>query len=219
MAGDDARPAEVAAAAAGVLVANSAPHLASWAAAREHLTPLPGRRSSPRVNLLWGATNLLGGLALARRAARRPPADRRWDRRLVWFEGGWAGFAAWIVASEALLGVNTRPGSASRPPPAVTPVARWPRAVLAGAAVANAAPHLVSAAARREHLTPLAGGRSSPRLNLAWGGVNLAAGLALLRRRGGASRWDRTLPAFEAGWAAFALSVWATEYVTGYNSG
>lgn len=37
---------------AGVLVANSAPHLATAVAGRQHLTPLAGRDSPPAVNLV-----------------------------------------------------------------------------------------------------------------------------------------------------------------------
>ena len=90
----------------GLLVANSAPHLASAVAGREHLTPLAGRGSSPLVNLVWGAANLAGGLALVR-VATGP--GRRWDRRLVAFEVGAVTFAAWMAASEGLAPMNTRP--------------------------------------------------------------------------------------------------------------
>ncbi len=67
----------------GVLVANSAPHLASAVARRRHLTPLAGRDSSPAVNGVWGAVNLAGGLVLLRRSAGAP-ATVRWDERLHW---------------------------------------------------------------------------------------------------------------------------------------
>ncbi|WP_324651499.1 hypothetical protein [Georgenia sp. H159] len=90
----------------GVLVANSAPHLASAVAGRRHLTPLAGRESSPAVNGVWGAANLLGGLVLLRRVAGAP-SPSRWDGRLHWFEVGAAGFAAWMAASELALRVNT----------------------------------------------------------------------------------------------------------------
>jgi hypothetical protein len=60
---------------AGVLVANSAPHLATAVAGRQHLTPLAGRDSPPAVNLVWAAANLLGGaLVLRGAAAVRSPA-------------------------------------------------------------------------------------------------------------------------------------------------
>jgi hypothetical protein len=49
---------------AGVLVANSAPHLASAAAGRWHLTPLAGRNSGLAVNAVWGTLSLVGGLLL-----------------------------------------------------------------------------------------------------------------------------------------------------------
>lgn len=92
----------------GVLVANSAPHLASAATGRVHLTPLAGRDSGPLVNLAWGAANLLGGLVLTRAAVG---AGRRWDRSLVAFDAGAATFAAWMVASEWAMAVNSAPGA------------------------------------------------------------------------------------------------------------
>lgn len=88
----------------GLLVGNCAPHLASAVAGRVHLTPLAGRESGPLVNLVWGAANLAGGLALVR-AATGP--GRRWDRRLVVFEAGVATFAAWMLASEGLAPMNS----------------------------------------------------------------------------------------------------------------
>lgn len=93
--------------AGGLLVANSAPHLATAAAGRTHLTPLAGRGSSPQVNLLWGLANLSGGLALTRRCTRG--GGRGWDDSLLAFECGAAVFALWMAASEAVLRVNTPP--------------------------------------------------------------------------------------------------------------
>ncbi|OAV59416.1 hypothetical protein [Enteractinococcus helveticum] len=52
---------------AGVFMVNSLGHFATAIAGKQHLTPLAGRRSGPAVNALWGAMNLAGGLALARR--------------------------------------------------------------------------------------------------------------------------------------------------------
>ncbi|MPV37096.1 hypothetical protein [Georgenia subflava] len=92
---------------AGLLVGNSAPHLASAAAGRRHLTPLTGRGSGPGVNAVWGLANLVGGLTLLR-SATHDRALTRWDGRLLWFEVGVAVFAAWMAASEATLHVNTR---------------------------------------------------------------------------------------------------------------
>jgi hypothetical protein len=90
---------------AGVLVANSAPHLATAVAGRQHLTPLTGRASAPAVNLAWAAVNLLGGaLVLRGAAAARQPG--RWDDRLVAFEAGYLGWALWMTVSEYLLKVN-----------------------------------------------------------------------------------------------------------------
>ncbi|MEL7975843.1 hypothetical protein AAG589_08245 [Isoptericola sp. F-RaC21] len=102
------RGRHVAAFVGGLLVGNSAPHLASAATGREHLTPLAGRESSPLVNLAWGAANLAGGLALLRAAAG---PGRRWDRRLVAFEAGVVTFAVWMAASEGLTGLNSAPPS------------------------------------------------------------------------------------------------------------
>lgn len=96
---------KVRAAAAGVLVANSAPHLATAVAGRRHLTPLTGRDSAPAVNLAWAAANLLGG-ALVLRGAAGDRQPGRWDDRLVAFEAGYLGWALWMAASEYLLKVN-----------------------------------------------------------------------------------------------------------------
>ena len=96
---------KVRAAVAGVLMANSAPHLASALAGRRHLTPLAGKDSAPAVNLAWAAANLLGGALLLRGAvAAREPG--RWDDRLVAFEAGYLGWALWMTASEYLLKLN-----------------------------------------------------------------------------------------------------------------
>lgn len=96
---------ETGAFAAGVLCANSLPHLATAATGHRHLTPLAGRSSSAWVNAAWGAANLVGGLALARRVAR---GANRWDGRLVAFELGAAVFATWMAGSEAVMKVNSR---------------------------------------------------------------------------------------------------------------
>jgi hypothetical protein len=70
----------------GLLVANSAPHLATAVTGKTHLTPLAGKESSPAVNLAWGLGNAIVGFALTRACART--GDRRWDRSLVVFEAG-----------------------------------------------------------------------------------------------------------------------------------
>jgi hypothetical protein len=89
---------KVRAAVAGVLVANSAPHLATAVAGRRHLTPLAGRDSAPAANLVGGALVLRGA------AAARQPG--RWDDRLVAFEAGYLAWALWMTVSEYLLEVN-----------------------------------------------------------------------------------------------------------------
>lgn len=89
----------------GLLVGNSAPHLATAVTGRIHLTPLRGKESSAAVNLCWGLGNALAGLALTRACTRS--AGRRWDGSLIAFEAGVATFAVWMAGSEAALRVNT----------------------------------------------------------------------------------------------------------------
>jgi len=82
---------------AGVLVSNSAPHLATAITGRRHLTPLAGRQSGPGVNGLWGLLNLLGGLLLLSPDTHRSPT--MWDDDLMAFEAGLLALAAWLVAT------------------------------------------------------------------------------------------------------------------------
>lgn len=88
---------------AGVLCANSLPHLATAAAGREMMTPLGGKNSNRWINLLWGGVNLAGGLVLMAFGQRR---DRAWDRHLVAFSAGAAGFLAWAAIGEAVFRFN-----------------------------------------------------------------------------------------------------------------
>lgn len=97
------RRARAGAFAAGLLCANSLPHLATAVTGHRHLTPIRGAESSPGVNAAWGAANLIAGLALARRAAGE---GGRWDSRLVAFDLGAAVFAIWMAGSEAAMRVN-----------------------------------------------------------------------------------------------------------------
>jgi hypothetical protein len=92
---------------AGVLVGNSAPHLATAVTGRRHLTPLAGRMSGPGANALWGSINLLAGLLLLSPDSHRTPGG--WDDDLVAFEGGVLTLAAWMVVTERVLRTNTRP--------------------------------------------------------------------------------------------------------------
>lgn len=55
------------------------------------------------------------------------------------------------------------------------------RAFAGGVLCANSLGHLASAAAGKEHLTPLAGRRSGPAVNAVWGLLNLGGGLLLGR--------------------------------------
>lgn len=54
------------------------------------------------------------------------------------------------------------------------------RDAVAGAFLANAIPHALIGAFGKRGLTPLGGEDSSASLNLAWAGINLGAGTALL---------------------------------------
>jgi hypothetical protein len=90
---------------AGMLVANSAPHLASAVANRQHMTPLAGKRSGPMANGVWGLANLVAaGLALR---ASRSPMTTRWRADLLAFETGFLAFAAWMAGSERLFSANS----------------------------------------------------------------------------------------------------------------
>ena len=91
---------------AGVLCANSLPHLATAVSGHRHLTPLAGKQSSHWVNLVWGAGNLAAGLVLI----SRQRGGARWDSRLVAFDAGAATFAAWMVLSDGLVPVNWSAG-------------------------------------------------------------------------------------------------------------
>lgn len=77
----------------------------------------------------------------------------------------------------------------------------------AGVLCANALPHLATAAAGWRMLTPLAGRDSPPQVNAAWGAMNLAGGLLLLRAgaRGGG---DVTALREAFGLGAAAFTIW-----------
>lgn len=94
--------------AAGVLCANSLPHLAAAAAGRRMLTPLAGRQSPPAVNALWGAANLAAGLLIIGRRGRRGAPERA---DLGAFGVGVALFSVWAVAGEAIFGFNAHEDS------------------------------------------------------------------------------------------------------------
>jgi hypothetical protein len=87
---------------AGVLCANSLPHLATAVSGHSHLTPLAGASSNRWVNLAWGGANLVAGLVLISRQRTRG----RWDVRLVAFDAGAATFATWMAASERFMKLN-----------------------------------------------------------------------------------------------------------------
>jgi hypothetical protein len=90
--------------AAGLLVANAAPHLATAVTGRRHLAPLAGRDSGPAVNGIWSAMNLGAAVALLGWAARGKGS--RWDADLVAFGVGHVAFAARMAASEAVASTN-----------------------------------------------------------------------------------------------------------------
>ncbi|MFC5994952.1 hypothetical protein ACFQE5_12100 [Pseudonocardia hispaniensis] len=91
---------------AGMLVGNSAPHLATAITGRRHLTPLAGRDSGPGANAAWGMINLLSGLLLLSPDRHRAPAS--WNSDLLAFEAGVAAFATWQVVAERILRVTVR---------------------------------------------------------------------------------------------------------------
>lgn len=93
--------------AAGVLCANSLPHLATAAANRQLMTPFAGRSSGRWANLGWGGINLAAGLALA--ATR--DSSQRWTGRLTAFGIGAAAFSAWSVVGETVFRFNSRDDS------------------------------------------------------------------------------------------------------------
>lgn len=88
----------------GVLVANSAPHLASAVAGRRHMTPLAGRESGPLVNAVWAAANLGGGVAIL--LPSRRAGTERWDGDLVAFGTGYLAFAGWMALTERFFPIN-----------------------------------------------------------------------------------------------------------------
>jgi hypothetical protein len=90
--------------AAGLLVANAAPHLATAVTGRRHLTPLAGSDSGPAVNGAWSALNVGTAIGLLVWSARGKGS--RWDTDLVAFGLGHVAFSAWMAASEAVARVN-----------------------------------------------------------------------------------------------------------------
>ncbi|GAB3446402.1 hypothetical protein GCM10027570_17690 [Streptomonospora sediminis] len=90
--------------AAGVLIANSAPHLATAVRGHRHLTPLAGRDSGPVVNGIWAGMNLAAGVLLL--SGKRTGSAARWDGDLVAFEAGYLTLALWMAGSEAALRIN-----------------------------------------------------------------------------------------------------------------
>lgn len=94
---------------AGVLVANTAPHLATAVTGRRHLTPLAGRDSGPAVNAVWAGANLVAGVVLLRRAkgGGDAAAGSRWNADLVAFETGALVLAAWMAGTERFFPVNS----------------------------------------------------------------------------------------------------------------
>ena len=90
--------------AAGSLLANAVPHLATAVTGRRHLTPLAGRDSGPGVNGVWSALNACTAIGLLLWAARGKSS--RWDTDLVALGLGHVAFSAWMVTSEAVARVN-----------------------------------------------------------------------------------------------------------------
>lgn len=93
--------------AAGILCANSLPHLATAAAGQQLMTPLSGPNSGRWANLAWGGANLTAGLALMVGSRGEP---HHWIERLGPFGAGTASFAAWGVIGEKLFKFSSRTG-------------------------------------------------------------------------------------------------------------
>lgn len=91
---------------AGLLFANSIPHLASGVSGRVHLTPF-GRESTPLVNLAWAAGNVAVGCGLVRFDAHRDSGGQHWDSRLLALGAGAASWSVWMLGSEYLIRANT----------------------------------------------------------------------------------------------------------------
>ena len=99
-------------------------------------------------------------------------------------------------------------------------VASTVKLAIAGALMANSAPHLATAVSGHRHLTPLGGRRSSPTTNLIWAAANLAGSAVLLRAAAAppaSRRWNSRLVAFEAGYAAWAAWMAVSEYALAVN--
>lgn len=97
---------------AGLLTANSAPHLATAIAGHTHLTPLAGRTSGAVANGVWAGLNLAGAvtLLLLNPSSRRKQKEATsWDGDLPAFEAGFLLFAAWMSVSESTMRVNWKP--------------------------------------------------------------------------------------------------------------
>src|SRR5688572_15136504 len=93
------------------------------------------------------------------------------------------------------------------------------KSFIAGALAVNSIEHLATAAAGKEHLTPLAGRRSGPTVNAIWGAANLAGGLVLARAAATPGRrWGADLHAFGTGAAVFAGWMALSERLLGTNA-
>lgn len=83
---------------AGVLAANAIPHAFTCATGANGMTPLAGRDSSPLVNGVWSAMNVVGSLAIMKGTlAGANPAERRS------FRAGVAAFSTWVLVSERFV--------------------------------------------------------------------------------------------------------------------
>lgn len=92
-----------------MLIANSAPHLATAVAGRRHFTPLGMKDAGAGVNALWSGLNLAAGVALL--LPSRRAGSRRWDADLVAFEAGCVVFAAWMAVTEGVHPMNHDSGT------------------------------------------------------------------------------------------------------------
>lgn len=101
-----------------------------------------------------------------------------------------------------------------------TPTSRTVPTFLAGMLTVNSVGHLATAAAGKQHLTPLAGRRSGPAINAIWGALSLGGGLAVAHwARTPGNQWGEEMHAFNAGAAVFAAWAAFSDRVMDINVG
>ncbi|MDN5916258.1 MAG: hypothetical protein L0I76_14345 [Pseudonocardia sp.] len=95
------------------------------------------------------------------------------------------------------------------------------RDVVEGALLVNTVPHAVLGCAGKRGMTPLGGPDSSPRLNLAWAGLNLAGALATVVSGGwsGRSQAEAERRCVAVGTGMAAMAAFGVAYALATRSG